>query len=223
MTQARPNNPSSSPTTVLGPRYAQAVTYAATKHAEQTRKSTPIPYVSHLLAVSALVLEAGGDEDLAIAALLHDAPEDQGGQRTLDEIYEIFGPRVGTIVEGCSDSLAENPDEKDPWRIRKERYLAHLRIADHDTLTVSLADKLHNARATVSDLMITGPTTWERFNKDTTPTDILWYYASIRDIAIERGSNEFLTVNLTETVAAMTALHAVHQTTANNTIQGSRL
>jgi (p)ppGpp synthase/HD superfamily hydrolase len=114
MTQAPPNNPSSSPTTVLGLRYAQALTYAATKHAEQTRKSTPIPYISHLLAVSALVLEAGGDEDLAIAALLHDAPEDQGGQRTLDEIYELFGPRVGTIVEGCSDSLAENPGDKGP-------------------------------------------------------------------------------------------------------------
>lgn len=223
MTQPRTNNPSPGPTTVLGPRYAQAVTYAATKHAQQTRKSTPIPYVSHLLAVSALVLEAWGDEDMAIAALLHDAPEDQGGQPTLDEIRGIFGPRVATIVEGCSGSLTENPDDKDPRRIRKERYLAHLRIADHDTLTVSLADKLHNARATVSDLMITGPTTWERFNRDTTPTDILWYYASIRDIANERDANEFLTVNLTETVAAMTALHAAHQTTANNTTQGSRL
>jgi (p)ppGpp synthase/HD superfamily hydrolase len=187
-------NPNPTPTTTLGPRYAQAVTYAATKHATQVRKSTSIPYVSHLLAVSALVLEAGGDEDQAIAALLHDAPEDQGGQPTLDEIREIFGARVANIVEGCSDSLAEDPEDKEPWRIRKERYLAHLEQADEDTLLVSLADKLHNARAIVSDLRITGPDTWNRFNAE--PHEIFWYYRTIGNIARRRSGNDFLTTNL---------------------------
>lgn len=107
------NRSPAQPTTVLTQRYADAVAYASTLHADQVRKSTSIPYISHLLGVSSLVLAAGGDEDMAIAALLHDGPEDQGGQVVLDEIRERFGDRVAHIVEGCTDSLAEDPDNKE--------------------------------------------------------------------------------------------------------------
>ena len=120
------------PHVVLGPRYAEAVGYASDLHADQTRKSTNIAYISHLLGVSSLVLEAGGDEDMAIAALLHDGPEDQGGQATLDEIHVKYGDRVARIVEGCTDSLAEDPEHKEPWRQRKEKYIAHLKDAADD-------------------------------------------------------------------------------------------
>ena len=194
-------NQPTTPAVILGPKYAEAVAYASALHAHQVRKSTTIPYISHLLAVSSLILEAEGDEEMAIAGLLHDGPEDQGGQETLNDIKSRFGPRVAHIVEGCTDSLAPNPEHKEPWRIRKERYLAHLAQADQDTLTVSLADKLHNARATVSDLMITGPETWDRFNAS--PEDILWYYESILEIAKERSENEFLVTNLEAAVQDM--------------------
>ena len=192
------------PDVILTPRYADAVAYASSLHAEQARKSTTIPYISHLLGVSSLVLEAGGDEDMAIAGLLHDGPEDQGGKETLDHIRERFGDRVANIVEGCTDSLSEDPAEKPPWRERKEAYIAHLAEADDDTLIVSLADKLHNARAIVSDLLITGPQTWQRFNASS--ADILWYYSEIVDIAHQRQSNAFLAKNLDEAVKEMRRL-----------------
>ncbi len=189
------------PHVVLTPRYAEAVQYASELHASQTRKSTNIAYISHLLGVSSLVLEAGGDEDMAIAALLHDGPEDQGGQATLDEIRARFGDRVAHIVDGCSDSLSEDPEAKDPWKDRKVAYLKHLKDADDDTLTVSLADKLHNARAIATDLMITGPSTWDRFNAS--PPEIVWYYESILAIGKEREAATFLTVNLADAVSDM--------------------
>ena len=194
-------NPKSKPTVTLGARYAEAVAYVSALHATQTRKTTTIPYISHLLGVSSLVLEAGGDEDLAIAALLHDGPEDQGGQPTLDEIRSRFGDRVAHIVEGCTDSFTEDPENKAPWKERKIAYLEHLKEADVDTLTVSIADKLHNARAIVTDLMIHGDDTWERFNgkKDGT----LWYYKSILAIAQKSGAPQFLRVNLKCAVADM--------------------
>ena len=189
------------PHVVLTPRYAEAVQYASELHAGQTRKSTNIAYISHLLGVSSLVLEAGGDEDMAIAALLHDGPEDQGGQATLDEIRVRFGDRVAHIVHGCSDSLSEDPEDKAPWKDRKVTYLGHLKDADDDTLAVSLADKLHNARAIATDLMITGPSTWDRFNAS--PPEILWYYESILAIGKEREAATFLTVNLADAVSDM--------------------
>ena len=189
------------PSVILTQRYADAVAYASSLHAEQARKSTTIPYISHLLGVSSLVLEAGGDEDMAIAGLLHDGPEDQGGKKILNHIRERFGDRVANIVEGCTDTLSEKPAEKPPWRERKEAYIAHLAEANDDTLTVSLADKLHNARAIVSDLLITGSQTWKRFNA--TSADILWYYSEIVDIAHQRPSNTFLVKNLDEAVREM--------------------
>lgn len=192
---------SPTPAVVLTQRYADAVAYASALHANQARKSTSIPYISHLLGVSSLILEAGGDEDMAIAGLLHDGPEDQGGQKVLDEIRERFGDRVARIVEGCTDSLADDPEHKEPWRKRKEDYIAHLKETDDDALTVSLADKLHNARAIVSDLMITGPSTWDRFNAS--PEDILWYYNQILSTGRTLGGRPFLIENLGEAVSEM--------------------
>lgn len=200
-------NAKDKPAVVLTQRYADAVAYASALHAEQARKSTTIPYISHLLGVSSLVLEAGGDEDMAIAALLHDGPEDQGGENTLKAIRELFGERVAHIVEGCTDSLAENPEDKDDWFKRKKAYIAHLKEADDVTLTVSLADKLHNARAIVSDLMITGPSTWERFNQQTSPEAILWYYNQILETGRAKGGNTLLLTNLAEAIAEMTRLY----------------
>jgi (p)ppGpp synthase/HD superfamily hydrolase len=133
--------------TVLTDRFDRALLYATHVHGGQVRKETSIPYIAHLLAVAAAVLEYGGDEDLAIAALLHDSVEDQGGRRRLDDVHNRFGERVARIVEGCSDSLADTGkgEPKADSKKRKEAYLAHLREADEDTLTVSLADKVHNA------------------------------------------------------------------------------
>lgn len=125
------------------------------------------------MSVCALVIEAGGDEDQAIAALLHDAVEDQGGLPTLDTIRHMFGDRVATTVESCSDSMATNPDEKLLWRDRKDKYLEHLRTANADALMVSAADKLHNARAILADYRELGEGLWSRFSapKD----DQLWF------------------------------------------------
>ena len=159
---------------VLSSRFEGALILATRLHTNQVRKGARIPYIAHLLAVTTLVLEDGGDEDQAIAALLHDAVEDQGGIETLDVIRRRFGVRVAHIVEGCSDSF-EYP--KPPWRERKVNYLRHLREADIDVLRVSLADKLHNACSILRDLQQHGDLIWERFKggKDGT----LWYYRSL--------------------------------------------
>jgi len=112
------------------------------------------------MAVCALVLEAGGDEDQAIAALLHDTAEDHGGRKRLEDIRQRFGERVAAIVEGCTDSL-DRP--KPPWRVRKERYLGHLAQASDDVLLVAVADKLHNARSVLTDYRQHGEAVWSRF------------------------------------------------------------
>jgi (p)ppGpp synthase/HD superfamily hydrolase len=155
------------------PRFELALAYAATVHAQQTRRGTSIPYVYHLLAVAALVGEHGGDEEQVIAALLHDAPEDQGGQPRLDDIEQAFGARVARIVRGCTDTLDE---PKPPWRPRKEAYILHLAEVELDVLLVSAADKLHNARAIVTDLRRDGVQSLDKFNGGRDGT--LWYYAS---------------------------------------------
>ena len=133
---------------VLTDRFDRALLYATHVHGGQIRKGTATPYVAHLLAAAATVLEYGGDEDLAIAALLHDSVEDQGGKARLDDVRNRFGNRVARIVEACSDSLADTGkgERKADWRPRKEAYLARLRTADEGILWVSLADKAHNAR-----------------------------------------------------------------------------
>lgn len=159
---------------LLTQRFEHALAYASQLHASQLRKGTPIPYIAHLLGVTALVLESGGDEDEAIAALLHDAVEDQGGARTREEIRHRFGDRVVRIVDGCTDT---ETIPKPPWRMRKEQHLEHLSHADPDVLRVVLADKLHNARSLLSDLRHVGPTVWGRFNASQTET--LWYYRAL--------------------------------------------
>lgn len=166
----------------LGKPFESALVYATRLHASQTRKGTDIPYVSHLLAVASLVLEAGGDEEQAIAALLHDGPEDQGGLETLTQIRELFGARVADIVAACSDTFEE---EKPAWKQRKQAYLDHLLDADASTRLISCADKLHNARAILSDHRRVGDALWDRFNADR--QDILWYYRSLSRIFNEHG------------------------------------
>ena len=161
----------------LGPRFEDALLFATRKHSGQTRKQSQVPYVAHLLSVTALVLEAGGDEDQAIAAVLHDVVEDCGGAPVLAEVRERFGPRVAHIVEGCTDTDAL---PKPPWRARKEYYLSHLREAGEDVRLVSAADKLHNVRSIVADYRYLGEAVWERFAGRREGT--LWYYRAVLDI-----------------------------------------
>jgi (p)ppGpp synthase/HD superfamily hydrolase len=162
--------------TPLGARFERALLFATRKHAGQHRKGTTVPYVSHLLSVAGLVLEAGGDEDLAIAALLHDVVEDCGGAPMLREICRRFGKRVADVVDGCTDT---DLDPKPPWRQRKEDYLKHLRTADADTRLVSAADKLHNVRSIVAAYREIGDRVWERFHGKRDGT--LWYYRTLLD------------------------------------------
>jgi (p)ppGpp synthase/HD superfamily hydrolase len=158
----------------LGRRFEQALLFATRKHAGQHRKGTTVPYVAHLLSVAGLVLEAGGDEDLAIAALLHDVVEDCGGAPMLREIRRRFGKRVADVVDGCTDT---DLDPKPPWRKRKEDYIAHLRTAHADTRLVSAADKLHNVRSIVAAYREIGERVWERFHGKRDGT--LWYYRAL--------------------------------------------
>jgi (p)ppGpp synthase/HD superfamily hydrolase len=165
----------------LTSRYADALAFTAAAHREQTRKGTAIPYLSHLMSVSALVLEYGGDEDQAIAGLLHDAIEDQGGVAMEAQIRDRFGDRVAQIVRACTDSDVE---PKPPWRARKEAYLATLRDKSDDALLVSQCDKLHNATAILEDARSIGPAIWDRFTGKRDGT--IWYYQSLAAIFAER-------------------------------------
>jgi (p)ppGpp synthase/HD superfamily hydrolase len=169
----------------LTPKFVEAVAYAADKHANQTRKGSGIPYLGHLLSVAGFVIEADGTEAEAIAALLHDAAEDQGGEETLAEIREQFGDEIAAIVGECSDTF-ETP--KPPWRERKQRYIDHLPEASDGAILVSLADKLHNAHAILRDFRAHGDELWQRFNvKD--PQQHLWYYRSLLDVYSKRVDN----------------------------------
>jgi (p)ppGpp synthase/HD superfamily hydrolase len=149
------------PDPILGARLAEAASYAIELHARQARKGTTIPYVVHPFAVCSLALEDGADEDEAIAALLHDGPEDQGGQATLDEIGRRFGPVVAMLVDGLTDTLE---DPKPAWRPRKEAYLKRLAGEPESVMRVSIADKLHNIRSIATDVEKNGEVAWDRFN-----------------------------------------------------------
>lgn len=161
---------------ILTDRFDRALGYASRLHREQVRKGTAIPYVSHLMAVASLVLEHGGDETQAIAGLLHDAAEDQGGEATLREIAREFGDEVAAIVSDCTDAWGE---PKPPWRARKEAYLAELPKKPATSLLVSLADKTHNARAIRMDQIVIGPAIFDRFTGGREGT--LWYYRGLSD------------------------------------------
>jgi (p)ppGpp synthase/HD superfamily hydrolase len=171
----------------LGPRFLRAFQFAAEKHAAQTRKASTIPYIAHLMGVASLVLEGGGDEDLAIAALLHDVVEDCGGAPMLKDVRRRFGKRVADVVDGCTDSDA---DPKPPWRERKENYLRHLKRADAGTRLVSAADKLNNIRSILTDYREIGESVWARFNGGREGT--LWYYRALRD-EFRRGKGNRIT------------------------------
>jgi (p)ppGpp synthase/HD superfamily hydrolase len=174
--------------TVLTDRFDRALLYATHVHGGQVRKGTSTPYVAHLMAVSATVLEYGGDEELAVAALLHDCVEDQGGSGRLEDIRNRFGERVARIVEACSDSLANTAagERKAHWKERKEAYIAHMQDVDTDILHVSLADKVHNARSILRDLRKwdVGDKIWSRFSQPKERT--LWYYRSLADMFRKR-------------------------------------
>ncbi len=157
-------------------KFEDALVYAARLHRDQTRKGTGVPYVSHLLAVAAIVGENGGTEDEVVAALLHDAPEDAGGEARLAEIRARFGDGVADIVAGCTDTYE---DPKPPWRARKEAYLDHLAGAPAPVRLVSAADKLHNARSVLSDYRAVEEDLWGRFNGGRDGT--LWYYRAVAD------------------------------------------
>ncbi|HEY4905283.1 MAG TPA: HD domain-containing protein [Candidatus Sulfotelmatobacter sp.] len=205
----QPAKPIASPRTLqtkkavkLGPRFLRAFDFAAEKHAGQARKASTIPYIAHLMGVASLVLEAGGDEDLAIAALLHDVVEDCGGAPMLKEVRRRFGKRVARIVNECTDA---DSYPKPPWRKRKEKYLRRLRKADAGARLVSAADKLNNVRSILSDYRAIGDSVWLRFNGGREGT--LWYYRALLNEflghKLNRITRDFdLAVNELESLAA---------------------
>jgi len=188
----------------LSRRFDEALRFASKKHGGQTRKGTDVPYIAHLMGVASLVLEAGGDEDMAIAALLHDVVEDCGGAPMLEEIRRRFGSRVAHIVDGCTDAYTS---PKPPWRERKEQYLKRLATEDSDTRLVSAADKLHNARAILTDYRESGESTWEKFTGKREGT--LWYYRQLVK-EFSRGKDNRLTNEMERVVSELEKLAATN-------------
>ncbi len=182
---------------ILGARFNEAFLFAAEKHATQTRKKTQVPYISHLMSVAGLVLEAGGGEDEAIAALLHDVVEDCGGHPVLEDVRRRFGDRVAEIVQGCTDAYTF---PKPPWKQRKLDYLEVLRRADDQVRLVSAADKLHNVRTILSDYRREGDSVWERFSGRREGT--LWYYQAVLDV-LRQGKPNRLIEELERAVAEL--------------------
>jgi len=174
----------------LGPRFTKAFQFAYEKHKGQARKASRIPYLAHLMGVASLVLETGGDEDLAIAALLHDVVEDCGGLPMLNQVRRSFGKRVADVVDGCTDAYTV---PKPPWRQRKESYIRRLKKESADTRLVSAADKLNNIRSILSDYRALGESVWSRFNGGRDGT--IWYYRTLRDEFLRKDKNR-VTVDL---------------------------
>ncbi|HEV2803110.1 MAG TPA: HD domain-containing protein [Pyrinomonadaceae bacterium] len=195
-TQASPRFQSDSP------RFLDALNYAATLHAGQVRKATSIPYVAHVLSVAGIAIEHGADEDEAIAALLHDAPEDCGGLHVLEEIRARFGERVTGIVAACSDTF-ETP--KPPWVERKVRYIAHVRTASPSARLVSMSDKLHNARAILADYRQLGEAVFSRFKRGESHS-VLWYYRRLADEFNAANASSPLAQELARVVAELETL-----------------
>ncbi|MEP0785300.1 HD domain-containing protein [Trichocoleus sp. DQ-A1] len=172
---------------ILSQRFTDALTFATVLHANQIRKGSGVPYISHLLGVTSIALEHGANEDEAIAALLHDAIEDQGGAATREEIRRRFGDTVTEIVNGCTDA---ETTPKPPWQERKEAYIAHIPTASTSVRLVSAADKLHNARSILTDYHIVGEAIWERFQAGKQGT--LWYYRSLVGAFRKAGSSPLI-------------------------------
>ena len=178
-------------------RFSQALVYANQLHNNQIRKGSNIPYISHLLSVTALVLEDGGSEEEAIAALLHDAIEDRGGDKTRQEIQAKFGDKIAEIVEGCTES---DITPKPPWKERKLATIDKLRYASPEVRRVTLADKVHNARSILGDWCRIGDKVWERFK--TGKSETLWYFKSIAEVDRQLGSS-YLGEELVRVVAQL--------------------
>jgi (p)ppGpp synthase/HD superfamily hydrolase len=187
-------------------RFAAAFALAWAVHGDQFRKKTGIPYMAHVMSVCALAMEHGADEDVAIAALLHDTVEDSDdGAATLSVIEDQFGQRVARIVMACSDAVAVPGQPKPDWRERKEQYLHHLDVdAADDVLLVSACDKVHNSSAILADLRSEGDIVWQRFTVSD-PDQQLWYYTSVAEI-LQRRLPGTLTDELGRTVQAIAAL-----------------
>ena len=171
----------------LTARFDAAFVYAHETHAAQTRKGSGAPYLGNLRGVASIVIDDGGGEDEAIAALLHDAAEDRGGRERLEDIRARFGDAVAKIVADCTDSWTT---PKAPWAERKQKYAEHARTLDAASLRVSAADKVHNAYAILRDLRNTGEQTWERFNAS--PDDIVAYYQSLVRAYREAGGGRLV-------------------------------
>lgn len=166
-------------------RFVEAVKLAVRLHRDQSRKGSDVPYISHLLRVAGLVLEFGADEDTAIAAMLHDAVEDQGGLETAARIRKQFGPRVERFVIGCSDSVTGADQPKRPWRERKESMMACLEDADPETQLIIACDKLDNLRSTLKEYPKVGADLWKRFSGGRDGT--VWYYRGMINALREAG------------------------------------
>ena len=193
---------------MVGSRFVKAVERACDWHDGQVRKGSGVPYVSHLLAVASLVLEAGGDEEQAIAAMLHDAVEDRPDLASPETVREEFGDRVADIVVECSDREHGVEGTPDNWRARKEDYVRSLSSASRDALLVSCADKLHNARSLLRDLVQEKEAVWDRFNQ-TEPAEQLWYYRALAEVFTERiRKPAWLAEELHRTVEDIAALTA---------------
>jgi (p)ppGpp synthase/HD superfamily hydrolase len=188
-----------------GSRFDEAVQFAIDVHREDTRKGGDILYIGHLFGVCALVLEGGGSEDQAIAALLHDTAEDHGGREMLEQVRARFGKEVMDIVEACSDTLE---DPKPAWRPRKEAYLQQLEVNPESVLLVSLADKLYNAWAITRDYELVGERLWESFSRGS--DDQLWYYRTLRDIFQRRMPEKRMTQEFSGIVGEFEELAAAH-------------
>lgn len=196
-------------------RFTRAVDYARTLHIER-RKGTEIPYMAHLLSVSALVMSESGHvpfavtEDMVIAAILHDTVEDHGGATRLADVRENFGPAVARMVEGLSDTLAEDSFHKEPWTERKQNYLTRLAHEPRETQLISAADKLHNARAVVEDYRVVGAEVWKRFKRGRDQQ--IWYFEELLRIFKKSGANRIVT-ELDRVVAELKKLSAGEEST----------
>ena len=173
--------------TSLSTRFDDAFRYAHEAHASQTRKGTPVPYLGHLMGVASIVLDDGGTEDEAIAALLHDAAEDAGGRARVEDIRQRFGQSVAAIVEDCTDSWAT---PKEPWTERKQKYVAHARSLGPSSLRVSAADKVHNTYGILRDLRNVGEDVWTRFTASA--DDVLAYYQGLVRAYREAGGGRLV-------------------------------
>ena len=192
--------------TYLSDRFQAALNLAFELHQNQIRKGSQVPYFSHLMGVSTLVLENDGTENEAIAALLHDAVEDQGGLPTLERIKTEFGDEVADIVNGCTDAYTH---PKTDWKERKINYLERLKTASDSVVLVSLSDKVHNSRSILRDLQKEGDTIWDWFKGKKSGT--LWYYQSLANI-FDESSYSFLKQELRQLVEELITLANLQET-----------